>query len=199
MILHDTDAGGEIRAEADAVLEACRRGSALTSQLMTFARRETLPARHLDLNDVVRDIVGLASRVIDRRITLETRFDPDGARVCMNKSQLEQIIMNLVLNARDAIGGGTGSITISTCSRLSNTSLRIADTGAGMTDEVRRRLFEPFFTTKSGSGGTGLGLSTVYAIVTKIGGSIEVESTPGLGSAFEILFPDCAATDSPQK
>ena len=197
MILHDTEASHEIRVEADAVLEACRRGSALTSQLLTFARRERLPARQLDLNDVVRDIASLVSRVIDRRITLETKLDPNGARVCLNKSQLEQVIMNLVLNARDAQGGGHGTITISTRARLSTTSLRIADTGAGMVDEVRRRVFEPFFTTKSGSGGTGLGLSTVYAIVTKAGGSIEVESTPGLGSAFEILFPNGPAAETP--
>jgi signal transduction histidine kinase len=128
---------------------------------------------------------------LDRRITLDLRLDPAGACVCLNRSQVEQIVMNLLLNARDAMQGVPGSITISTCMRPAATRLRIRDTGAGMTEEIRRRIFEPFFTTKAAAGGTGLGLSTVHAIVATVGGTIEIESTPGAGSVFELRFPPC--------
>jgi two-component system, cell cycle sensor histidine kinase and response regulator CckA len=191
MILHDAEAGSHISLEAEVIMEACRRGSAFVRQLMTFARGENLPSQRLDMNQVVLDTVRLANRVIDRRISLILNLDTACSHICMNRSQLDQVVMNLILNARDAIGAAPGSITIATCSAHASAVLRVADTGIGMTDTVRQRIFEPMFTTKRGSGSSGLGLATVHGIVAQAGGAIEVESAPGRGSAFEIRLPTC--------
>ena len=189
MILQTIDEWHPLQTDVQAIVRAAERGTALTAQLLRFARREQAPAEDVDLNDVVRDIASLASRLIDHRITVTHRLERHGAPVYANRSQLEQVVMNLVLNARDAMRDGIGTIVISTHRTPATTTLRVTDNGVGMTDEVRRRIFEPFFTTRRGKGGTGLGLATVHAIVAHAGGSIEVASTPDDGSVFEIVFP----------
>jgi PAS domain S-box-containing protein len=196
LIVELAEASTSIRDEAKAILDAARRGAALVSQLLTFAQSDENPARVVDVNDVVRDIATFATRLIDGRITIVLQLNEESALVCLDRTQIEQIIVNLVLNARDAIQGRLGAITISTRCGPSAVNIRVADTGAGMTDETRRRVFEPFFTTKAGSGGTGLGLATVYSIVTRAGGSIEVVSALGTGSAFDITLPRCEAAQA---
>jgi PAS domain S-box-containing protein len=193
LIVESGEATSSICDEAKAILDASRRGSLLVSQLLTFAKCDEAPARELDLNEVIRDVAGFTSRLLDGRITIVLQLDGTPAPVCMNRSQFEQIIINLILNARDAIQGRLGAITISTRCDENSVNVRVADTGAGMTEETRQRVFEPFFTTKTGSGGTGLGLATVYSIVTKAGGSIEVVSALGTGTAFDISLPRCGA------
>jgi PAS domain S-box-containing protein len=189
LIEESEEATSSIRDEAKAILDAARRGSSLVSQLLTFAKCDDAPARELDLNEVIRDVATFAARLLDGRITIVLQLDGVTAPVCMNRSQFEQIVINLILNARDAIQGRLGAITISTRFQESTVNVRVADTGAGMTEATRQRVFEPFFTTKAGSGGTGLGLATVYSIVTKAGGSIEVVSAVGTGTAFDITLP----------
>jgi C4-dicarboxylate-specific signal transduction histidine kinase len=194
MILEALDERSKVHSDVQAIVDAAQRGSAMVAQLLTFARQDDTPATRLDMNDVIRDVLRFAARVIDGRITLVQQLDPKGAYVCLDRTQLEQIIINLVLNARDAIQGALGAITITTRSRASTCTLRIADSGVGMTDEVRRRVFEPFFTTKASWGGTGLGLATVYSIVTRAGGSIVVDSAVGAGTAFEITLQNTSGS-----
>jgi PAS domain S-box-containing protein len=191
LIVESVETSTSIRDEAKAILDAARRGAALVSQLLTFAQGDQHPAREVDVNEVVRDIAKFATRLIDGRITIVLQLDEKTALVCLDRSQMEQIIVNLVLNARDAIQGRLGAITISTRCGPAAVNIRVADTGAGMTEETRQRVFEPFFTTKAGSGGTGLGLATVYSIVTRAGGAIDVVSALGTGSAFDITLPMC--------
>jgi two-component system cell cycle sensor histidine kinase/response regulator CckA len=137
----------------------------------------------------------MLKRLIGERITVRTQLAPSPVRVRADRGQLEQVVMNLAVNAKDAMPDG-GTLTISTAEvfgrgRMAN--LKVADTGCGMTDEVKRHLFEPFFTTKDVGKGTGLGLATVYGIIEQAGGGIEVESAPGAGATFSISLPWCEA------
>jgi PAS domain S-box-containing protein len=176
------------RADAETILSEIKRGGALARQLLAFTRRQAPATNDLDLNSVARDVATILRRVIGPRITIAEDLEPEGATLHANRSQMEQIMMNLMLNARDAIAD-QGEIAVWTRRDESSVRLRVADTGCGMTEETRQRLFEPFFTTKSRTGGTGLGLWTVHSIVTSAGGVIEVSSTPSVGTMFEITFP----------
>jgi CheY-like chemotaxis protein len=158
--------------------------------LLAFSRRQVLQPRVLDLNAVVSDMDMMLRRLIGEDIELLTMLDPGLGAIRADPTQLEQVIVNLAVNARDAMPGG-GSVTIETANIVIDddtvVELRLTDTGTGMTDAERQQLFEPFFTTKAG--GTGLGLATVHGIVEQTGGTIEVTSEPGMGSSFRILFP----------
>lgn len=178
----------QLRADAHAIAMAARKGAALTAQLLSFARRQPGAGETvLDLNEVVREMSGILTRMLGTRILLVLELDAARAPVRIGRSQAEQVLMNLVLNARDAIVG-EGSISITT-RRLrdepSTTLLCVRDTGTGMDPEVQRRMFEPFFSTKGGKG-SGLGLSTVYGIVTQAGGTLDVRSTLSKGTTIEV-------------
>ena len=179
---------------ADEIRKAAARAAALTGQLLAFSRRQVLQPRVLDLNAVVSDMDMMLRRLIGEDVELITLLDPDLAAVRADPTQLEQVIVNLAVNARDAMPAG-GSVTIVTSNVVLDdgafAELRLTDTGIGMDDAERAQLFDPFFTTKAG--GTGLGLATVYGIVEQSGGTIEVESAPGMGSTFRILFPSVTA------
>ncbi len=180
------------------ILTATSRAGALTQQLLAFSRRQPQHLVAVDLNAQVREMVSMLRRIIGEHIGLETPLDPGLGMVRADPVQLEQVILNLVLNARDAVGSQGGRVEIATANvdrvRLPGGStewvmLSVADTGCGMTEEVKARLFEPFFTTKPSGKGTGLGLATVYGIVEGSQGWIEVESEPGRGSVFRIFLP----------
>jgi len=188
LIAQDTRPDSAARADAETILAEATRGAGLTRQLLAFTRRQPLAVQEVDLNGVIRDVAAILRQVLDDDVTITECLDPDGAPVCANRSQLEQVVMNLVLNARDAIGG-TGTITLATVGGTTTARLRVTDTGSGMTPETRARIFEPFFTTKSRTGGTGLGLWTVHAIVSNAGGSIDVHSAPGAGTTFDVSLP----------
>lgn len=177
-----------LRADANAIATAARKGAALTSQLLSFARRQpAVDGTVLDLNDVVMEMSAIFTRLLGADITLVLELEPGRAPARIGRSQAEQVVMNLVLNARDAIVG-EGSIHVITRHRHAdrhNTVLCVRDTGSGMDPEVQRRMFEPFFSTKGGKG-TGLGLSTVYGIVNQAGGTQDVRSTLGKGTTIEI-------------
>jgi two-component system cell cycle sensor histidine kinase/response regulator CckA len=191
------------RQNLDQVVRAGERASALTQQLLTFSRRQTSEIRALDLNDIVAGLETLLRRLIGEHISLEVARAHDLGRVRGNQAQLEQVVMNLVLNARDAMPKG-GMLSIATRNvevgdLLGREQLRltpgpyvllaVSDTGVGMDATTQASIFEPFFTTKSADGGTGLGLATVYAIVQQAGGAIYVYSEAGIGSTFKVYLP----------
>ena len=195
--------GSPLRKEAEQILRAGERAADLTRQLLSFSRRQILEPRVLDVNRQVRSVEKMLRRLIGENIALETRLAGQVGLVKIDPGQFDQVVMNLVVNARDASETG-GTITIQTDNSeidqgftllhpgsLAGSYVRIAvtDQGQGMTDDVKRRLFEPFFTTKEMGRGTGLGLATVYGIVKQSGGYIEVVSQPGQGACFSIYFP----------
>lgn len=185
------------------IKKAGNRAAALTQQLLTFSRRQVMRPAILDLNLLITNLEKLLKRLLREDIALETRLDPGLGTVLADPGQIEQVIMNLCINSRDAMPRG-GRITLHTAnvsldsSRRENrftvtrgdyVRLRITDTGSGMDKEIKSHLFEPFFTTKEVGRGTGLGLSTVYGIVKQTGGYIWAESEPGKGTSFDIYFP----------
>ncbi len=188
---------------ANEVQYAATRASALTAQLLAFSRRQVSQPKVLDLNEIVTHSMKLLRRVIGEDIEIATHLDPKLGKVQADPIHIDQVIINLVVNARDAMGNG-GKLTIDTANVMLDdlyagrhigvkagpyALLAIGDTGMGMTDEVKSRLFEPFFTTKEPGKGTGLGLSIVYGIVKQNGGEILVYSEPGKGTTFKIYLP----------
>jgi PAS domain S-box-containing protein len=188
LIAGQTDA--RMKRHAEEIRKAAARAAALTGQLLAFSRRQVLQPRVLDLNAVVSDMDMMLRRLIGEDVELVTLLEHELSPVQADPTQVEQVIVNLAVNARDAMPHG-GSVTIETVNVSTDdgdfVELRLTDTGIGMTESERQQLFDPFFTTKEG--GTGLGLATVYGIVEQSGGTIEVDSAPGMGSSFRILLP----------
>jgi two-component system, cell cycle sensor histidine kinase and response regulator CckA len=190
------------------VLEICKatdRAATLTRQLLAFSRRQVMRPEPLDLNVVVTDLARILQRLLGEGITVAPLLGERLPIVRADPGQMEQVLLNLALNARDAMGERGGTLTIETAVEEVPAAtdarhapgryavLRVTDTGTGMTPDVRARLFEPFFTTKARGRGTGLGLSMVYGIVTQSGGFITVDSAPGQGACFAIHLPAAAA------
>lgn len=182
------------------IIAASERGAALTRQLLVFSRHQIVQPQAIDLNKVVADLEQMLGRLIGENISIRSMFSPHLPFVHADRGQIEQVIMNLVVNARDAMPNG-GVIEIETTSILAlqdsgaaerQVQLRVRDTGFGMDSATRARIFEPFFTTKPKGRGTGLGLATVYGIVTQALGRIEVTSHPGRGTTFDIYLPVAA-------
>jgi two-component system cell cycle sensor histidine kinase/response regulator CckA len=196
-------ADSDVRSDVEEILKAGQSAAALTRQLLAFSRQQVLLPQVVNINDVVGRIQSLLRRVIGEDITLATDLAPDVHPVYADPNQLEQIIMNLSVNARDAMPRG-GRLTIQTRNVEADSGhgpenhegrsgpsvfLAVSDTGVGMSADVQRRLFDPFFTTKERGKGTGLGLATVYGIVSQSGGTIDVQSELGRGTSFRILLP----------
>jgi CheY-like chemotaxis protein len=203
LLMNDLPAGAPALVELEEIRQAAERASWLTRQLLAFSRRQILAPQVLDLNVLIGNFEQMLRRLIGEDVTLQTQLAPALARIKADPGQIEQVIMNLVVNARDAMPRG-GHLTIETDTVLLDESypikaaemplgryvlLAVSDTGCGMDAEVQKRIFEPFFTTKEVGKGTGLGLSTVYGIVKQSHGFVWVYSEPGRGTTFKIYLP----------
>ncbi len=203
LLREDAPADSEMRREIDEIAKAAERAHALTRQLLAFSRKQVLEPRLLNLNTILQDLTKMLRRLIGEDVELTTELDPDPGLVRVDAGQIEQTIINLAVNARDAMPGG-GRLILRT-SRIdllhritrdrfsvepgSYTVLDVIDNGKGMDEHVLQHIFEPFFTTKEVGKGTGLGLAMVYGIVQQSGGHILVSSAPGQGSTFSIYLP----------
>jgi two-component system, cell cycle sensor histidine kinase and response regulator CckA len=203
LILEELDPNNSIRTDLAQIRSAGQRAASLTSQLLAFGRKQMIQPEILNLNEAMEDICKMLSRLISESIKLTTFAQPDLWPIRVDHGQLHQIIMNLAINARDAMPGG-GQLTIETANVILDENyirnhpattpgayvmLAVSDSGIGMDAETRAHVFEPFFTTKEKGKGTGLGLSTVYGIVKQNKGFIWVDSELGKGTAFKIYFP----------
>ncbi len=200
------DMGSDPRAaDVQEIYRAAERGSTLTRQLLAIGRRQVMEPGVLDLNEIVREAMKLLQRVLDGGVVLETRLESGLGSVHADPSQVEQVLLNLVVNARDAMPDG-GRITIETRNEPATPEspdgrvvLSVSDTGVGMDHETQGKIFEPFFTTKPPGKGSGLGLSTAYGIIRQSGGSIQVHSSLGAGSTFEVALPRYREPPAPEK
>jgi signal transduction histidine kinase/CheY-like chemotaxis protein len=208
-LLEHLPAGSDLRPEAEEIEVAAHKGANLTRQLLTFSRKQVVVPRIVDPADLLAKLLPMLRRLIGESIELSVHGTSGGAHVRADPGQLEQVIVNLVVNARDALPEGRGHITLELAdAEVGDEEARrqlgvrpgrfvrvsVADDGCGMSAELRARIFEPFFTTKGPGKGTGLGLSTVYGIVRQCGGHVTVESAPGEGSVFQVFLP-CVAGD----
>ncbi len=205
LVLAELPGESPLRPDIEEIAKAGRRAADLTQQLLAYSRRQIVEPKVLDLNEIVRSMERMIRRMIGEDIELVARLDPELGAVKVDRNQLEQVIMNLVVNARHALPRG-GRIEIATANVPDDpnrdpedsmaqigprVSLTVTDDGIGMDEATRARVFEPFFTTKGTGEGTGLGLSTVFGIVKQHGGSIRVRSEPGQGASFVIQLPRC--------
>lgn len=203
VMLLQLPSGDPVRHDIAGIIEAVTRGAAVTNQLLAFSRRQMHQPAVLDLNGFVTNLGAVFRRLLGENIELATELDPALGRIKADRGQLEQVVVNLVINARDAMPQG-GRLVFSTANielderaarqlpagrAGSFVMLAVSDTGIGMDAATKARIFEPFFTTKPLGQGTGLGLSTVYGIVQQSHGIVEVESEPGRGTVFRIYLP----------
>lgn len=203
LVLSEVAESSQLHEDTVEIKRAAERATNLTRQLLAFSRRQVLQPRVLDVNQVLGEMEKMLSRLIGSDVQVESRHARDLGHVMADRGQIEQVVLNLVVNARDAMPQG-GRITLLTEnvdveSGAGNgpaapgpgeyVRLSVIDSGEGMDEETRKRIFEPFFTTKEVGKGTGLGLSTVYGIVEQSGGHVQVESEPGRGARFDIYLP----------
>lgn len=203
LILNNLGPGDSNRHSVEQIMKAGERAAALTKQLLAFSRRQVLQPRVLDLNKLVTSLSSMLQRLIGEDIDLRLVLPPDLGRVNADPGQVEQVLMNLVVNARDAMPRG-GVLTVETANISLDSNyakahiavrsgsyvmIAVSDSGTGMDEATKERLFEPFFTTKGAGKGTGLGLSTVFGIVKQSGGSVEVYSEQGRGTSVKVYLP----------
>ena len=210
LLLRDCDPAAPAARRLAEIRSAADRAATLTKQLLAFSRRQVLQPRILDLNTVVTEAEAMLARVISESVEIVTVLEPGLGRVRADPSQIQQVILNFALNARDAMPEGgmltleTRNVDLDAASAAASraglaagryVALRVGDTGHGMPPEVLEHMFEPFFTTRAQGQGTGLGLATVYGVVTQSGGQVEVESAVGRGTTFSVYLPRVDAAE----
>ena len=192
-----------VREDMEQIAGATQRAAGLTRQLLAFARREVLQPQVWSLNDIVTDLQQMLTRTLGEHVNLATGLAPDLGNVLVDRGQVEQVLVNLAVNARDAMPQGgcltieTGNIELDEVAAAGQVdvgpgqyaSLKVSDTGCGISREVAERAFEPFYTTKPSGEGSGLGLATVYGIIKQAGGTVRIYSEPGLGTTVTVLLP----------
>jgi two-component system, cell cycle sensor histidine kinase and response regulator CckA len=204
LVLQELRPSDPLRADIEQIGHAGQRAAGLTRQLLAFSRRLVLQPRVVSLNGLVTQLEPMLGRLLGADVTLDSLLDPSAGNVMVDPSQMEQVLVNLIMNAREAMPRG-GRVAISTTNTDhegddaikagSYVALSVKDTGSGIDPATRAHIFEPFFTTKHGSSGTGLGLATVYGIVEQSGGHILVDSAPGEGAEFTIYLPLYAGSE----
>ena len=210
LILNNLQPGDPNHYSAEQILKAGERAAGLTRQLLAFSRRQVLQPKILDLNRLVTGLSTMLRRLIGEDVDLQLALRPDVGKVSADPGQIEQVLMNLVVNARDAMPKG-GTLTIETanvdldetyagrhiaCKPGPYVQIAVSDNGCGMDEATQARLFEPFFTTKPPGRGTGLGLSTVFGIVKQSGGNVNIYSVPNHGTSVKIYFPRIAQSSA---
>jgi two-component system, cell cycle sensor histidine kinase and response regulator CckA len=188
LVLNDHRLDAELREAVVDIRSAGDRAAVLTRQLLTFGRKQPIRPQVLDLNGVIADIAGMLDRLLGDHVSLKANLSARPAMITADRNQIEQLVINLAANGRDAMPAG-GTLTIATNRDSSTVLLIVSDTGVGMSAEVKDHLFEPFFTTKDPGKGTGLGLAAVYGTVMLANGRIDVDSSAGSGTTFRIQFP----------
>jgi two-component system cell cycle sensor histidine kinase/response regulator CckA len=194
--MRELPADHPVRDDVDEIGRAADRASALTRQLLMFSRREVVKPEVIDVGGLARELERLLARTLSERVELRIVVGHDLVPVLADRARLEQVLVNLAVNARDAMPDG-GTLSIAVDGTPGGVRIRVVDDGVGMSEEVRERAFEPFFTTKAPGEGTGLGLATVHGIVTDSGGTVELQSSPGRGTTVTILLPGCPEAASP--
>jgi two-component system cell cycle sensor histidine kinase/response regulator CckA len=203
IVLQELPEDSTVRDDIVQIRKASESGSELTRQLLTFSRRQPLVPQRLDLNALVTRATGMLRHLLGKSVTTSFKGAEDLGAIYADPGQIEQVLMNLAVNARDAMAPGGGPLTIATANSTVDASeaaahgvapgpyvqLAVSDTGRGIDEVTRARLFEPFFTTKDAGRGTGLGLATVYGIVQQSGGFVDVDSVVGTGSTFRVYLP----------
>jgi two-component system, cell cycle sensor histidine kinase and response regulator CckA len=211
LLMEELEEGTKMFSKASEIKKAGERAAALTGQLLSFSRRQQLQPRLISLNTVVLELREMLSRLIGDQIELRNELDQSLGTICADPGQMSQVILNLALNARDAMPHG-GRLTIQTSNSHAAqggkpirglepgdyVSLTVTDSGWGMDQETQEHMFEPFYTTKPQGSGTGLGLATVFGIVNQAGGKINCSSEVGVGTSFWIDFPDVAGVSVPE-
>ncbi|HEU0235267.1 MAG TPA: response regulator [Candidatus Limnocylindrales bacterium] len=195
LLEHELAADDPRRDDVVAIRQATDRATAITRQLLAFSRRQPLRPERVELGAAIAEFASLAGRLLGPEIELVVERPEGPVEVLIDRSQLEQVFMNLAVNARDAMPEG-GRLSVSAGSDGERARIVVADTGTGMTDDVLAHAFEPFYTTKEAGRGTGLGLATVYGAVDGAGGTVSVRSAPDAGSTFEIVLPLAPASES---
>ncbi|MEI8021401.1 MAG: ATP-binding protein, partial [Schlesneria sp.] len=202
-MLSDLPADSAERESVEAILDAGNRAASLTQQLLVLSRKSIVEQVQVDVNDIVEKTSKMRRRLIEEHIQLTVECDPNASKILAAPWQIEQVLMNLVINARDAMPQGgrlsvkTQNVTVGINGAMNHTDVNpgqyvglfVSDTGHGMPKEVQDKIFEPFFTTKGIGEGTGLGMSVVHGIVKQCGGGISIESDLDVGTTFKILFP----------
>jgi len=203
MLKIDLAAQPQAREQLERISEAAMRSREMTQRLLAFARRQPLETKPIDLNSLIADFGSMIARLVRTNVTVDVRIGDRALMVRADENQLVQVLLNLVLNAQDAMPDA-GDIIIEARTALVDARmaqrrtgcapgryhvLQVSDTGPGIAPEIKEKIFDPFFTTKTPGAGTGLGLSIVYGIVAQHGGFVDVSSKPGAGSVFAIYLP----------
>lgn len=208
-LLRNAETGTDLHRDLSMIMKSAERASDLTRQLLSFSRKRHIEKKPVVINNILQEVESIITHSVAKKLKVTTELSEDIGPIMADDGQIHQVIMNLCINAADAMGGKKGRLTIRSCERKltsverqvieqeeegveSYAVIEIEDTGPGIPDDIREHLFEPFFTTKPENEGTGLGLSIVYGIVTNHGGGIKVDSESGNGATFTIFLPVCS-------